>query len=200
MSFKLEIIENQRAIEIIAKYMQKATDFITLCDGMDISRNQSRNLLCLNATERVKSAVFQWEEQKEHTTMEFINILKKFNFGELARELGFPLTQCGPCRPVKVKESIEFRMQLQLKIKKSTLLHTELLKNIEQLQNKKQSLLAEEDNLLCCVCMERQKNTALAPCGHLCVCFQCSSAVVIPKESLCPICRGAITSSLRVYV
>jgi IS30 family transposase len=42
-------------------------------------------------------------------------------------------------------------------------------------------------SMYCCVCMEIQKNTAVRPCNHLCLCEGCD-----PKVDKCPICRGPI--------
>jgi len=46
----------------------------------------------------------------------------------------------------------------------------------------------------CTVCMNRQAEVALDPCGHLCVCQQCAGSV-----AHCPVCRGSIHKRLRVY-
>jgi len=53
-----------------------------------------------------------------------------------------------------------------------------------------------QENLLCCICMENPKTIAVIPCGHLCLCQNCSP--IISDE--CPICRGNIASKVNIYL
>ena len=56
--------------------------------------------------------------------------------------------------------------------------------------------LAEE----CVICMSAPKTTAMAPCGHKCVCDGCAaSCFPANTQSLCPVCRCEVTWMLRVY-
>lgn len=47
----------------------------------------------------------------------------------------------------------------------------------------------------CIVCMSKPQEMAVDPCGHLSMCFSCSSQV---KE--CPLCRGPVEKMLRIFV
>lgn len=47
----------------------------------------------------------------------------------------------------------------------------------------------------CVICLEHQQETALDPCGHICLCQGCTAAV---KE--CPVCRRPIQKVLRIYI
>jgi len=47
----------------------------------------------------------------------------------------------------------------------------------------------------CVVCLEEAQETALDPCGHVCMCLVCSAAV---KD--CPLCRAPIENVLRVFL
>jgi len=47
----------------------------------------------------------------------------------------------------------------------------------------------------CTICLDDDAEYAVVPCGHRCLCFNCSKAV-----SECPVCRGAMTAVLRVFV
>lgn len=47
----------------------------------------------------------------------------------------------------------------------------------------------------CAICLDDDAEYAVVPCGHRCLCFNCSKAV-----SECPVCRGAMTAVLRVFV
>ena len=48
---------------------------------------------------------------------------------------------------------------------------------------------------LCPLCCERKINSIIIPCGHICICLQCSFNV-----DKCPICRGDITMRNKAYV
>lgn len=50
----------------------------------------------------------------------------------------------------------------------------------------------------CVICLERGKEVAIAPCGHLCLCQSCSESLSQPSSS-CPVCRSPVQSLLRIY-
>lgn len=54
--------------------------------------------------------------------------------------------------------------------------------------------LDAENRLLCIVCSDHARTTALIPCGHMCVCEDCESGL---KD--CPLCRTHATGRLRVF-
>ncbi|XP_011406381.1 PREDICTED: putative inhibitor of apoptosis [Amphimedon queenslandica] len=54
--------------------------------------------------------------------------------------------------------------------------------------------LPEEEDKLCVVCLDNTKQYAIVPCGHLCVCHDCSQHLL-----LCPICRIKKEDILRIY-
>ena len=47
----------------------------------------------------------------------------------------------------------------------------------------------------CAVCLDGDAEYAVVPCGHRCLWASCIKAV-----SECPVCRGAMTAVLRVFV
>ena len=47
----------------------------------------------------------------------------------------------------------------------------------------------------CAICWDGDPEYAVVPCGHRCLCANCSKAV-----SECPVCRGAMTAVLRIFV
>ena len=55
-----------------------------------------------------------------------------------------------------------------------------------------------EDNL-CVVCLDRQRNTAVFPCGHLHLCTQCVELIMNKKKN-CPTCQSDIQEYRRVYI
>jgi len=46
----------------------------------------------------------------------------------------------------------------------------------------------------CVVCMDREPEAVLVPCGHLCMCMAC-----VPSITDCPICRVPIQLSVKTY-
>ena len=51
----------------------------------------------------------------------------------------------------------------------------------------------------CVVCCEEPVNCVLYTCGHMCMCFECATAVKDHKGGLCPICRQSILDVIRTY-
>uniref|UniRef100_A0A7S4SA61 RING-type domain-containing protein n=1 Tax=Alexandrium monilatum TaxID=311494 RepID=A0A7S4SA61_9DINO len=56
-----------------------------------------------------------------------------------------------------------------------------------------------EDDGTCAICMERPADTAVVPCGHMCGCFACLQALHGAQGAQCPICRGPVASTIRIY-
>jgi Zinc finger, C3HC4 type (RING finger) len=54
----------------------------------------------------------------------------------------------------------------------------------------------------CVVCRTQAAERAIIPCGHLCLCDGCTHALVASSSTLqyCPLCRGSLLSTLRIYV
>lgn len=54
----------------------------------------------------------------------------------------------------------------------------------------------------CCVCHAATASRAVVPCGHQCLCDECSSILSASslEARLCPICRGNLQSTLKIYV
>lgn len=50
-------------------------------------------------------------------------------------------------------------------------------------------------NMECSICLENQKTIACLPCGHLCLCYACSTDV----PETCPICRQKLTDKVKIF-
>jgi len=50
------------------------------------------------------------------------------------------------------------------------------------------------DDNTCIICLENERCVALIPCGHLCLCRECSGT-----QKKCPVCRTPIQDLLRTY-
>lgn len=48
----------------------------------------------------------------------------------------------------------------------------------------------------CVICRANKRECCLNPCGHLCLCMDCSTLI----SDQCPICRGAVTGKIRVFM
>lgn len=58
------------------------------------------------------------------------------------------------------------------------------------------------DDAACVACLERAKRAVLLPCGHMCLCLTCAYRLrhdAEPRARRCPMCRGHIDSSVRVF-
>ncbi|XP_031574372.1 E3 ubiquitin-protein ligase LRSAM1-like [Actinia tenebrosa] len=47
----------------------------------------------------------------------------------------------------------------------------------------------------CVICMDKKSDVVLLNCGHVCCCFNCSSAL-----QSCPICRSPVVQRVKIYV
>lgn len=55
----------------------------------------------------------------------------------------------------------------------------------------------------CCICQDNEKTIVYSPCNHLSVCHTCDQLMQDQEDvngSLCPICRQAIVSRVRVHI
>jgi hypothetical protein len=57
--------------------------------------------------------------------------------------------------------------------------------------------MADKD--MCILCMEKPRNMAMQPCGHLCCCVDCSSTLRAQTNPKCPVCRGEFKDAVRVF-
>ena len=48
---------------------------------------------------------------------------------------------------------------------------------------------------MCCICMERQCDIVVKPCGHARFCERCIERIRV-RESKCPLCRGSFDSTV----
>ena len=48
----------------------------------------------------------------------------------------------------------------------------------------------------CCVCLDRPKTHVFVPCGHLCICSDCSSKL---NSDNCPICQTSYEYCIKTY-
>ena len=51
------------------------------------------------------------------------------------------------------------------------------------------------------VCLEAEKKHAFVPCGHLCVCEGCATAIMSgpAAERRCPVCRAEAAQQIRIF-
>jgi hypothetical protein len=81
---------------------------------------------------------------------------------------------------------------------------TEALQALEAERAVGPLLEAEAAEKECCICLKAEevsKLLALVPCGHRCVCAECSapvSALVVGRT--CPVCRTEARQAIRVFV
>jgi len=72
--------------------------------------------------------------------------------------------------------------------------------NAASLQEQVHRLADENKEMKTCkVCMERQIDCVLMPCGHLCCCTDCATDMRKRGIALCPICSKPASSSIKVF-
>jgi hypothetical protein len=57
---------------------------------------------------------------------------------------------------------------------------------------------ADEENM-CVVCFDAPKEYAIVPCGHQCVCAGCAEQLTKTRTPMCPVCRGPIRETMKVF-
>jgi rubrerythrin len=53
----------------------------------------------------------------------------------------------------------------------------------------------ESEKKKCVICLDKDLSVALVPCGHMFACKSCAKKM----PHVCPICRSAITDTLKIY-
>lgn len=86
----------------------------------------------------------------------------------------------------------------------------------QDLQNAMKYIHEQQSTLLktqCTICHEHTATRAVIPCGHLCLCDECTTRIVTPTnpplvsgrqqeaphQPQCPLCRGHLLSTLHIY-
>ena len=59
--------------------------------------------------------------------------------------------------------------------------------------------VAEDEENMCVVCMERPSKTAMVPCGHASFCEACAKRLQATVGK-CAICRGRIQTVMNIYM
>ena len=71
----------------------------------------------------------------------------------------------------------------------------------KKLVQKAASLLEEAAEAAeCAVCIDKERTHIFMPCGHRCVCEECSAMVMLAAQPLCPFCRVPATSSSKAFL
>jgi len=61
--------------------------------------------------------------------------------------------------------------------------------------------VVRSDKAECVVCHDEAATRAVIPCGHHCLCDECAELLAsrTTTSRLCPLCRGVLTSSLKIF-
>ena len=52
---------------------------------------------------------------------------------------------------------------------------------------------------VCVVCQHQDAIMAIVPCGHMCLCAECSSSIMVNNKQ-CPLCRIDIEKIMKIYI
>ena len=55
----------------------------------------------------------------------------------------------------------------------------------------------DDDSTICVICMDNEREIALTPCGHRCLCPGCAQLL---KTNLCPVCQTEIASKIKIFL
>jgi len=56
---------------------------------------------------------------------------------------------------------------------------------------------ANANQIICTVCLEKQRDCVLEPCMHVCCCIPCLQMIT---DNKCPVCRTPIDFYLKLYI
>jgi hypothetical protein len=62
------------------------------------------------------------------------------------------------------------------------------------------AVAATEEELECVVCMDKPRTHSFVPCGHRCVCEECSALVMQKLPKLCPYCRAPARELIQMFL
>lgn len=69
-----------------------------------------------------------------------------------------------------------------------------------QLNKKLKKETNQDEQKECKICFDNEINTVLIPCGHLCVCEDCSHSLkTVGQSLLCPICKSKVQKIVKTY-
>ena len=57
----------------------------------------------------------------------------------------------------------------------------------------------EDDRDLCKVCLVTNIDTVCIPCGHRCLCYECSKEITAGREKTCIMCRQRIQQIVKTF-
>ena len=59
-----------------------------------------------------------------------------------------------------------------------------------------------ESKAVCVICHDKGAEHAVIPCGHVCLCSDCSTAYssLFAAHKKCPLCRGNVQGTLKIYL
>ena len=57
----------------------------------------------------------------------------------------------------------------------------------------------DAEETMCVVCFDAPKDHIIVPCGHMCVCARCAEQLTKTRTPLCPVCRGPILQTMKVF-
>jgi len=88
----------------------------------------------------------------------------------------------------------------KLTLEQLSQLQSQLFDSIAKIKEQQQVKLTEKftqikDESMCQICMENPKNVVFTPCGHLCVCIECSKTI-----NKCPMCRADILQKIKTFM
>ena len=99
----------------------------------------------------------------------------------------------------KLLEEVKDIQETEKRLKKRKRSVLDVMQEMSPVRRSRISIGMEETNdakSICVICQDRSAQRAVVPCGHLCLCDTCSAA----NMELCPLCRGRVESTIKIYM
>ncbi|OEU23230.1 hypothetical protein FRACYDRAFT_267484 [Fragilariopsis cylindrus CCMP1102] len=154
------------------------------------------------AAERVEREALERVEREEMERVEREAVLRA---ERLSREMNNELVSILEVRIIEeLKDITEQEIRLQ---KRKRSLHD----SIEKISSESRARIDSETTGTivttptaaadCVICHTAPSSRAIVPCGHHCLCDDCvvTLAALSPEARICPLCRGEIQSTLKIY-
>jgi len=170
---------NLQTIRLLKK-LRKTEENYNKCKQLQIQSNDQIMIL-ENTVDNLEDELAYTQIDKDELQEKYDNFKNRFDFVQEAR----------------VHEMIDGQQNLEeIKNTLSDKVFNDSLRSVQDTIISMQNLLSLSEEGNCVVCKNRRANHIIIPCGHQCLCHNCSYAI----GDTCPYCKSLLTSINKVYM